>query len=820
MKARSRSRKNFLNASTVMLALVLFSPLGANAEPLNPGGAYSDARLEKIKLAPNGPSEPGIKTWLKAKVTALSSLWTDSSSEHVIAVKAHEPSAVKPQARAEVPSPVSPPTAQNLSAPVALASEDRGPIDVPGLKRNKLGVATYELSTSVAIPRLSVGKEEHVSSSQYALDTSMQKVLDSRIIRALESPELMIPERLKQLTSLPVPRAGDVTTIKNVVFLPKGPVSRSEFEHFAMKLKVEPEIHAAVVTPLTPEELRFLTGLYLYQQGDQCPTAIGLFHKLAKSDGWGPEANFYIAMCSKKMGLKTDFYERSGQILESGDIYYTRKILTEIDSDVPYESSDKFGTALLKISTKPKIFDGLTPAVMANVAYDLADFGVSSEHYHSALTWAKAVPATHPKYLKARFLLALAEYQAGSKKTAMDIQDEIVNNTQTDKENLEFQALVALNAARMDFQEHDFKKANENFHKVYKDHPLWLQSLTELGWAQLMDGDFEGAIGNMYSVQSPFFTSVYKPESYVIRTIGYLNLCQYGDAYKSLSILEHDYRPYLQQIESYIQRSEGHSAYYQTIRNFLSAAKGINEVDALAMPVVREMARHRDFTNLQKALNRELDERASYSITDGQVEGHLKSAQNAVNQTRKEMDGLRKKIAAIQPRKGAGKAALTQAQVKSRKSLQDRLEQAMVRLNDEFFYVDMFTEAKIGMDEYRREVIGGADRRIAGMRGQIEHVLANRLLQMKVDLARMLDNNELLRYEVFAGSGENIRFQVAGGEIGKRIPASVLPKSKSLHWDFDGEFWEDEIGNYRSSLKNNCPNRPERAQASLDGGVK
>ena len=72
----------------------------------------------------------------------------------------------------------------------------------------------------------------------------------------------------------------------------------------------------------------------------------------------------------------------------------------------------------------------------------------------------------------------------------------------------------------------------------------------------------------------------------------------------------------------------------------------------------------------------------------------------------------------------------------------------------------------------------------------------------------LLDNNELLRYEVFSGSGETIRYQVTGGQVKNenRIPASVKPK-KSQNWDFDGEYWEDEIGSYRTTLVDKCPKK-------------
>ena len=86
--------------------------------------------------------------------------------------------------------------------------------------------------------------------------------------------------------------------------------------------------------------------------------------------------------------------------------------------------------------------------------------------------------------------------------------------------------------------------------------------------------------------------------------------------------------------------------------------------------------------------------------------------------------------------------------------------------------------------------------------------IGKRIVEMKSEVKRYLENNELLRYEIFAGAGENIRYQVAGGETApaNRVPANVKP-TKILNWEFDGEYWEDEIGNYRSQAQDNCPQK-------------
>lgn len=815
MKTPFRRQHTLAFALVVTVALATARP--AFAEPIKSAGAYSEAKAESSASAVKDSPRTlvyEVKRWVKSKYHELKALWTgEPAAQPAVAIAKRGTPQLHPQAApAQALSLAAPPSAQpierTLRAPSSANTEETALTEQPGLKRTSTGVASYDISTSPRIPRLKIDKEDSVSASSYALDRGMQKILNERVVHALQSPELMANEEIKKLTVLRTARAGEPQSIKDARYALKGKVSREAFDRIVLHLAPEAKLNLEKFVPLTPEESRFLSGLLLFQKGDQCPTVIGMFYKLSKSKGWEAESNYYLSMCSKQLGLGTDFYERARRVLETQDLYYSKKIMAEFGTDVPYEINEEFGASLLKAAQSPKILEGLDAKILSNISYILADYSVSTERFKTALTWAPKVTPDHPKYLQAQFLLALAEYQAGSKENAIKIEDKIVGDKTTDKARMEFQALVALNAGRMHFQEQNFKAAHDNFLKVYKDHPLWLTSLTELGWAQLMDGDFEGAIGNMYSIQSPFFRAVYKPESFVIRTIGYLNLCQYGDAYRTLSVLEHDYRPYLEKMSGYLEHAKSKPAYYQTVKSFFSAPKNATEIDGLPMSVVREMARHRDFINLQKALNRQIDERPNYSRIDNAVELKLKAAQTAVNNTRQYNQGLRAKLA----------SSLAKHDLQMRQQLQADLDAGLNKLNDQFFDVDLYSDAKASMDEYRKEVIGGADTRIANMRGSIERVLANRLLRMKVDLARVLDNNELLRYEVFAGSGENIRYQVAGGDVAHRVPANVLPKSKALHWDFDGEYWEDEIGNYRSSLKNNCPDK--RSTASLDGGVK
>jgi tetratricopeptide (TPR) repeat protein len=818
LKTKFVTRKIMLG----LVAAVLSAATAAHAAPANPSVAFSESTIGSAQATSSQQEHSAHQVNVPAKDQSVADQVSSWVSSTVSSYWGSDKPTTQPARQAS--TVVAPPTSATRSAPVQVSPQKsvRSPAaaaiattsdavmmdDPAGLERKSNGVAVYDLASSPTIPRLHVGNEKSVKVSDYALDSRTQGTMNSRIIAPFPSPDLLLNGQMKELTLILTGAPTGAVKIRDVVFSPKGPVSRQAFDKIVRNLAPERPLALTKFKELTTEEMRFLSGLLLYQQGDKCPVAVGLFHKLSKSKGYEAEADYYLAMCSRKLGLSTDFYERARRILETQDVYYSRKIVKEIGYEIPYEFTDTLGLALFKASANPKIMDKLDAKTFGNIAFVLADFGASTERFKTALEWAKKVPADHPRHLQAQFIEALSDYQTGAKSQAMKLQEELIADIGTDKQKSEFQALVALNAARMYFQEQQFKPAHQAFLKVYKDHPLWLQSLTEMGWSQLMSGDFEGAIGNMYSIQSPFFSAVYKPESFVIRTIGYLNLCQYGDAYKTLSMMEHEYRPDLEKMDKYVSSKQ---SYYQTVRNFMSAPKKATEVDGLPLPIIREMARHRDFTNLQKSLNRQIDERALYSKLDGEAAKGLKHAQWLVNNSRKRIAGIRVQLAKIDH---------MPALEGNRAPLMGQLDKELDDLNGYFFQVDLYNEASIALPGYRNEVIGGADVRLATMRTSMEKILSNRLLQLKTDLARYIDNNELLRYEVFSGAGENIRFQVAGGNTANRVSASVIPKSKSLHWDFDGEYWEDEIGHYRSGLKNNCAGangNVQLKQANLEG---
>ncbi|MBC7753855.1 MAG: hypothetical protein H7Z71_06430, partial [Moraxellaceae bacterium] len=91
--------------------------------------------------------------------------------------------------------------------------------------------------------------------------------------------------------------------------------------------------------------------------------------------------------------------------------------------------------------------------------------------------------------------------------------------------------------------------------------------------------------------------------------------------------------------------------------------------------------------------------------------------------------------------------------------------------------------------------------------------LKARYTQFASVLENLIDQNEVLSYEIYSGAGEHIRYQMAGGEAQEKETRNLAAeKSKNgYEWKFKEEVWDDEIGHFRSSLKNVCPKDEESA---------
>ena len=394
-----------------------------------------------------------------------------------------------------------------------------------------------------------------------------------------------------------------------------------------------------------------------------------------------------------------------------------------------------------------------------------------------------------PLYIDALFLKSLILYRGNQVQEAIGLQQTVLADVEEKRPKSEFRSIVALTLARLHFQAGQYKEAFANYLKVDKTHPEWMQAMIEQAWSQVLSEDYEGAAGNMFSLHTDFFKKAFTPESYVVRTVGYLNLCQYGDGAKVVYDFKKKYTPVLKQMKDYETKMKDGVNYYDTVKTW-AKNPDLQTVDGLPREFIFSLTRHPSFILEQKMINSVEDQVTKVNqISIGLIRTERK-ALTAQNDARAQLISIKKKM----------DAASDKSSYKEDYAYQEK------RLMAQKIEHYIAKKARNSIKDLRTEGLARLDQEKTRYRSNAGRAVKARFNQMVTKLNDTLDQSEVLQYELYSGAGDHIRYQMAGGDISKKErPELKVEKGKDLNWDFRGEIWEDELGHFRSSLKNVCP---------------
>lgn len=691
-------------------------------------------------------------------------------------------------------------TVEKVGSADPLVEVSRGISSDPSLPKTKVGVPYFTVGKIEALPKLNVGLEPTISSKNFDLDNFLLGLDKYKMAKPLRGPEKVSMREIERWTSKKIISITEEKKLQRKDFDIREVVTEEKIQ----KLTINPVVTVDDYKPykkFTKRELKMIAALILNRKGDKCHLVVGLFDDLSKHKKYQKEADYHLGVCSIEMGFHSESVKRLLPLVKMEDKEYAQKSLAALAKQLPREFEVLFYDTIRGL----KAPDLIAYSKNSEVAYLAAKGAYKKGHYGAAIRYAELVKLDSKLFPSSQFILATSYYLQKNAKLAVQIYqnlEKLLENSSD--ENLK--TLVAINLARISFQSDQYKKALEYYRTVKKNHPLWVQGLIEQGWAQIMIGDYPGAIGNMYSLHSPYFKSVYMPDSWAVRTIGYLNICQYGDAYSSLTKLENQYGQWLKNVDGYVKKNKLSKDYYYTVTNYL---KGKSDQDQSGLPyqVIREMARQREYLNYQDSINLKVDELAQYDFIKGLIDKDIVGMNWRISKAKTRIEKLSGDIAKAQQDKSMMKNLTEWKQ-------QLGFERDLIKkLNFQLAAYKQGQKSFKNLNNYANKRIS---KEIYSLREKAGGSLVGSLKNIQIEIAKVLENNEFLRYEVFAGSGENIRYQVAGGEARQGRVIASTPPPKSLKWEFEGEYWEDEIGSYRSTLKNNCPDA--RASASINGG--
>lgn len=628
------------------------------------------------------------------------------------------------------------------------------------------------------IPKLDIGEEKQIEATSWSVDLPAKRELKLKEIKTLSSPPMVSIPAMNAVPMFQVRKILDVAQLQPIPQVQlMTPVADPVIE--------SPNPTAKNLVEINPDEYKMLQALLFLDYQKKYELAMSLFVELMEKPEYRTQALYHYAKTAYGLGLFSEFRQKMIQVTHETKDLELKKMATEslVGNIKSLETSD-----IALIEPLVEMFD---IDVATNDAYLLKKAKYYSNkgdlgQLESALTF---IPTKSPLYPEAQLLRAVFNYRQGQLDAAISDLETAWPLIESDKKN-QVRNLSALTLARLYFQKGEYKTAYKTYIKIDKSSTSWLQAMVETAWTQILAGDNEGAAGNMFSLHTDFFKKSYAPETYIVRTVGYLNLCQFGDGMSVLNDLKKRYTPIQQRLESFQKNHTKSDEYYDLVKMWLKNTD-LQEVEGLPRAFIVELARHPSFTSVQKQINNYEDENIRFNKITIDLIRKEKEARLTMLKAKNELAVLKRE-----------KSSPNKLAAAERKFLAVGVEHMIL------------SRAREGIKKIRLLALERLDKEKASLRQVAAKSLQARYGEFVASLGNLVDQKEVLSYEIYSGAGEHIRFQMAGGEVKDRDPATLAPDEKeSYKWKFKGEVWEDEIGHYRSSLKSVCPT-DEVAQAA------
>jgi hypothetical protein len=292
-----------------------------------------------------------------------------------------------------------------------------------------------------------------------------------------------------------------------------------------------------------------------------------------------------------------------------------------------------------------------------------------------------------------------------------------------------------LQLARLAYAMGDDARATELYGRVSRNAPEWLDALFEASWSRFRTTQDELALGNLLTLQAPFFTGRFFPEAAVLKALVFFENCRYPDARKALTEFE----------QRYALLHQGLTSTLASVPTAQAASEFLNR-GPVALQGVEPGARD-EVHRIEQSPD-------------------VAAEMNAAAQLAREIDSLDQKPF-------------------RRSDLVTRLSPAA-------------RDARLLLlDDAARKFVA----RLDGERAQLRELLGQSLR---------------ISYEI-AGREKELANDPGGG-----APAVVHNERQQVeddeeNWPFDGEYWRDELGNYRYQLGRKCkkPRAPPQTATSV-----
>jgi hypothetical protein len=222
--------------------------------------------------------------------------------------------------------------------------------------------------------------------------------------------------------------------------------------------------------------------------------------------------------------------------------------------------------------------------------YLLGRYHYSKGNFKDAVDLFSSVPEKSEFYPRAKFFEGITKVRENKGKEASEAFKSILRKVKQyeDPDKVpkilkEFEELANLSLGRVFYTTHQYDLSIKYFERIPGPDARggagvdWLPSLFEASWAYFQkDGDSK-ALGNIHSINSPYFETEFYPESYILKAVIYFNRCNYDRSAEAIAEFNDVYPELKKELDEILAKFPDNAQFYDYIVKIKTGEAGLSE---------------------------------------------------------------------------------------------------------------------------------------------------------------------------------------------------------------------------------------------------
>jgi hypothetical protein len=232
--------------------------------------------------------------------------------------------------------------------------------------------------------------------------------------------------------------------------------------------------------------------------------------------------------------------------------------------------------------------------------------------FDKAISLFQQVDRNSPFYIKAKFFEGVTYVRKYEGKPAVDAFKEILvigeeRPKQYSADDIDnYRELAQLQMARVFYSTQQFDTSIKYFEKLPQDSADWAESLFEASWAYYMKTLNSKALGNIHTLNAPYFENQFYPEAVLLRAVIYYNYCLFDQAEEAIADFNDKYGPLTKNLNDIVKKYEDNAEFFTYVQKVRQNKAGLDPVtQRLVMSVLNDKTLLKTFAWVDE-LNKEL----------------------------------------------------------------------------------------------------------------------------------------------------------------------------------------------------------------------